>query len=59
MEMGIAFRAAPAGPSANLACQSEDGCLKDSKLRAIATDAQFWIPLVVLVLGTALLLMLR
>jgi len=33
--------------------------LKKSKLRAIATDVQFWIPLAVLLLGTTLLLMLR
>ncbi|MGO9011727.1 MAG: translocated intimin receptor Tir [Bryobacteraceae bacterium] len=28
-------------------------------LRAIVTDVQFWVPVVVLVLGTALLLVLR
>jgi len=33
--------------------------LQNSKFRAIATDAQFWIPVVVLVLGTALLLVLK
>jgi hypothetical protein len=32
--------------------------LKSSKLRAIATDVQFWIPVFVLVLGTMLLLMM-
>jgi len=37
----------------------EDTCLKRSKLRAIATDVQFWIPVVVLVLGVALLWALR
>ncbi|HXK01020.1 MAG TPA: translocated intimin receptor Tir [Verrucomicrobiae bacterium] len=33
--------------------------MKSSKLRAIATDVHFWIPVVVLVLGTSLLLTLR
>jgi hypothetical protein len=33
--------------------------LKDSKLRAVATDVHFWIPVAVLVLGTSLLLLLR
>ncbi|MGD0669544.1 MAG: translocated intimin receptor Tir [Bryobacteraceae bacterium] len=32
---------------------------KCSMLRAIVTDVQFWVPVVVLVLGTALLLVLR
>jgi hypothetical protein len=31
--------------------------MKHSKLRAIATDIQLWIPFFVLVLGTLLLLM--
>ncbi|HTS67784.1 MAG TPA: translocated intimin receptor Tir [Terriglobia bacterium] len=33
--------------------------MKNSKLRAIATDVHFWIPIAVLVLGTSLLLVLR
>jgi len=33
--------------------------LRESKLRAIVTDIQLWIPVVVLVLGTALLLAMR
>jgi len=32
---------------------------KSSTLGAIVTDAHFWVPVVVLVLGTALLLVLR
>ena len=33
--------------------------LPHSTLRAIVTDAHFWIPVVVLILGTSLLLVLR
>jgi hypothetical protein len=32
---------------------------KSSTLHAIVTDVHFWVPVVVLVLGTALLLVLR
>ena len=32
---------------------------KVSMLRAVVTDAHFWVPVVVLALGTALLLVLR
>lgn len=32
---------------------------KVSLLRAVMTDVHFWVPVVVLVLGTALLLVLR
>ena len=32
---------------------------KVSILRAVVTDAHFWVPVIVLVLGTALLLVLR
>jgi hypothetical protein len=33
--------------------------LRESKLRAIVTDLHFWIPVIVLALGTSLLLVLR
>jgi len=33
--------------------------MKKSRLTAILTDAQLWIPLAVLILGTALLMSLR
>ncbi len=33
--------------------------MKPSRLRPILTDVQLWIPVIVLVLGTALLMVLR
>jgi hypothetical protein len=33
--------------------------MKHSILKAIVTDAHFWVPVAVLVVGTALLLLLR
>jgi len=55
-QMGFASRA---GVQCRTLCNKGGHRLQNSKLRAIATDAQFWIPVVVLVLGTCLLLVLK